>query len=173
MSYLRLRISILHATMQINNRAPSPELFLIVNMSVSVCVRVCGLVRLFCLPARLFSRRRGFRIKVAVSLPPASSMSLSFSLARARALSRLLNARHMLLHLRDEQLESGAQTEIKPLLLLLSNSETCSLLSRECEGSLPPFWLRRLSPGEKKSGLYFQHNARCVFLNCLSLGTSK
>lgn len=40
----------------------------------------------------------------------------------------------MLLHLRDEQLESGAKTEIKPLLLLLSNSETCSLLSHQREG---------------------------------------
>lgn len=126
-------------------------------------MRVCGLVRLFCLPARLSSRRRGFRIKVAVSLPPASSTSLSFSLARARALSRLLNARHMLLHLRDEQLESGAQTEIKPLLLLLSNSETCSLLSRECEGSLPPFWLRRLSPGEKVWAVFSTQCTVCFF----------
>lgn len=117
-----------------------------------------------------FSRRRGFRIKVTVSLPPASSTSLSFS--RARALSRLLNARHMLLHLRDEQLESGAQTEIKPLLLLLSNSETCSLLSCECEGSLPPFWLRRLSLGEKICSV-FSTQFTVYFLNCLSLGTLK
>lgn len=131
-----------------------------------VCVGACACF----VYQHAFSRRRGVRIKVPVSLPPASSTSLSFSLTRT--LSRLLNARHMLLYLRDEQLESGAQTEIKPLLLLLSNSETCSPLSRECEGSLPPFWLRRLSPGEKICA-EFSTESVVYFLNCISLGTLK
>lgn len=70
--------------------------------------------------------------KKKVTVFPSSFSYLHVSLSLS--LSRLLNARHMLLHLRDEQLESRAQTEIKPLLLLPSNSETCSLLSRQREG---------------------------------------
>lgn len=55
----------------------------------------------------------------------------------------------MLLHLRDEQLESGAQTEIKPLLLLLSSSETCSLLSRQREGDARGWNCHHFSPGDQ------------------------
>lgn len=75
----------------------------------------------------------------------------------------------MLLHLCDEQLESGAQAEIKPPLLLLSSWETCFLLSRECERSAPPFWLRRLSCVEIHVVLFSQRTFHSPSRACVPL----
>lgn len=69
MSYLWLRISILHATMQINNQcAVSRAFFLIVSVYAHVCARVP--ISMFCRSACFLTTETVmFQNKVTVSLP--------------------------------------------------------------------------------------------------------